>query len=174
MSARDRDHHGIAYERGQVRDPRADQLRDTACGGAFEHGAERRGRVILPDDQEAVEACTAGVEQVARAVGRERDVGDERQSFGAHLQATHHVEMTLPVREEIDDRECDFLVLTRRFEFGPVTAVHDPVLALDGGVHPLRSADIREHGGDCGHGGEGRRWRAKRAGASPAGLDSGR
>jgi hypothetical protein len=45
----------------------------------------RRRAVVLPEEQQAIESGSAGVEEVAGAIGRERHVRDEGQSLGAHL-----------------------------------------------------------------------------------------
>jgi hypothetical protein len=60
--------------------------------------------------------------------------------------------MTLPVAEEVDDRERDLFVATGGLQLGPGAAVHEAVLALHGGVHASEGARVRQHGGDGGQG----------------------
>ena len=110
VGAGDGDEHGVAHERLQRAEPVADESGDAACLGLLDDAPQLERRVVLVDDEQAVDARATRVEEIPRESGCERDVRDERHAREAKLQLAHALEVGLAVREEVEDREVHGLV----------------------------------------------------------------
>src|SRR5262245_12357200 len=74
VCARDRHEYRVARDRIEVAESVSEEARDTAGFGLAEHALELDRRVVLVDDDEAVEPGAPRVKEVAGPRGRERDV----------------------------------------------------------------------------------------------------
>ena len=92
--------------------------------------AQLERRVVLVDDEQAVDACAARVEEIACEARHERDVRHERDARETELQLADPLEVGLAVREQVEYREVDGLVLAGGEHVVPGLAGDDRMLAV--------------------------------------------
>ena len=151
MGVCDAHQHGVCNQAVHSVQRLTHQAGEAQCFRPFDDGQEWARSIILPADDEPIQAGSRGVEQPVCMIRREFDVRDECQTGQPLLELANCLGSGRAVREEIDDGDPDRFAVARARERCPVPALVQMVPVANGRAQSLHVHGARQKGGDDTH-----------------------